>query len=135
MVPKTNGSWWPCTDFRCLNNIAANDRKPIPHIHDFSIRLEGTTIFFKMDWMRGYYQVPLHTDDVPETAVISQFVFFEFLCIPFGLMVAAQTSQRLIDSVLLFLAFMFFYLNDKVVVSPSAEEHRVHLKQFFPSTG
>lgn len=46
MVPKTDGTWQPCGDFRRLNNVTTQDRYPIPHIQDFSFCLAGIVIFF-----------------------------------------------------------------------------------------
>ena len=131
MVPKADGSWRPCGDFRRLNNITAHDRYPIPHVQDFSIRLAGMNIFSKIDLVRGYHQVPVRAEDVPKTAVITPFGLFEFLRMPFGLKGAAQTFQRLMDSVLRDLAFVFVYLDDILVASPSVDEHLSHLRQVF----
>ena len=131
MVPKADGSWRPCGDFRHLNNITVHDRYPIQHIQDFSVHLAGATVFSKVVLVRGYHQVPVRAEDVPKTAVITLFGLFEFLRMPFGLKGAAQTFQRLMDSVLRDLAFVFVYLDDILVASPSTEEHLSHLKQVF----
>ncbi|CAI5694697.1 unnamed protein product [Oreochromis niloticus] len=127
MVPKSDSQWRPCGDFRRLNNVTENDRYPIPHIQDFSAHLAGTSIFSKIDLVRGYHQVPVRTEDVPKTAVITPFGLFEFLRMPFGLKGAAQTFQRLMDSVLRGLPFVFVYLDDILVASCSESQHASHL--------
>ncbi|CAL1568882.1 unnamed protein product [Knipowitschia caucasica] len=50
---------------------------------------------------------------------------------PFGLKGAAQTFQRLMDSVLRDMPFIFVYLDDILVASPSVEEHSLHLRLLF----
>ena len=50
---------------------------------------------------------------------------------PFGLKNAAQTFQRLMDSVCQSLDFVFVYLDDILVASASHTEHRKHLFRLF----
>lgn len=138
MVPKRDRGWRPCGDYRRLINATTLDPGspyPVPHIQDFSACLAGKVIFLKVDLVRGYHQVPVHPADVPKTAVITPFGLFEFLCMPFGLKNAAQTFQRLMDSVLRDLPFLFVDLGEILVVSASVEEHLSHLRTLFERLG
>ena len=131
VVPKPNGEWRPCGDFRRLNENTEFDRYPIPRIHDFTSNLAGKCIFSKVDLIKGYHQIPVHPDDVPKTAVITPFGLFEFLRMPMGLKNAAQAFQRLMDSVCAGLDFVFVYLDDILVASESEEQHVKHLTALF----
>ena len=91
---------------RLINNAAVPDIYTIPHIQDLSSNLAGSTIF-SVDLTRGYHHIPMNKDDIPKTAKVTPFGSFEFLHMPFGLKNAAQTSQRLRNTVCRGLEFIF----------------------------
>jgi hypothetical protein len=59
MVPKKDGSWRPCGDYRRLNTITTPDRYPLPNMQDLTNGLHGCTVFSKLDLVKGYHQVPI----------------------------------------------------------------------------
>jgi hypothetical protein len=129
MVKKKVGSWRPCGDFRRLNLVTAEDRYPLPNMADLSGRLEGCTIFTKLDLQKGYLQVPVRQGDIPKTAIITPFGLFEFLRLPFGLGNAGMMFQRMMDEVFFDMPCVFVYLDDLLVASRTAAEHQMHLRQ------
>lgn len=57
LVHKKDGSWHVCIDFRDLIKITIKNRFLIPWIDDILDRLEGSTIFSRIDSKSGYHQI------------------------------------------------------------------------------
>ena len=104
---------------------------PPPSHPRFHGGVAGAKIFSKVDLVNGYHQIPVHTEDIPKMAIVTPFGLFEFVRMPFGLKNAAQTFQRLMDSVTSKLSGVFVYLDDVLVASELPQQHECHLRELF----
>ena len=128
LVEKKDGSLRPCGDYRRLNVITEPDHYPLPNIADITTFLHGSKIFSTLDLLKGYYQVPMHPDDIPKTAVTTPFGTFTFNFSCFGLRNAGATFQRMMDDLLGDLPFCVAYIDDILVFSASPDQHQQHLR-------
>lgn len=127
IVPKKDGTYRICGDYRQVNKVTVPDAYPMPLLQEMIRRFDGCKIFSSLDLAKAYHQIPLDTESVAKTAVTTPFGLFEYLKMPFGLRNAAQTFQRHIDTVLKGLPFVAVYIDDILIASIDPEEHKRHL--------
>lgn len=85
-------------------------------------------MFSTADLRDGYWNLK-HCEACKEkTTFICSYSIYQFEVIPFGLMNAPSTFQRMIDRVLAGLDFVRFYLVDVAIFSEPFEEHLDHLR-------
>ena len=128
LVPKSDGSLRPCGDYRRLNNVTVPDRYAPPAIVDIFSSIQGASVFSKLDLLKGFFQVPVHPDDVEKTAISTPFGTYLFYFSTFGLRNSGATFQRLMDSIFGELTFCAVYVDDILLFSKSHEEHATHLR-------
>ena len=130
LVPKGTG-FRVCGDYRRLNNVTVKDSYPMNNPQALTCLLHGTSVYSKLDLVRGYNQIPMDEASIGKTCVTTPFGSFEYKFMPFGLCNASQTFQRFMNELFGHLPFVYAYIDDILVFSTSKTEHIDHLKQVF----
>ena len=100
-IPKKSGEIRLCVDYRALNKKTSLDAYPLPLPDAVQDRLAGSTIFTMLDLRCGYWQVPVWPGDQEKTAFCPgpDMGLYQFCCMPFGLLGAPGSFQRLMDMI------------------------------------
>jgi hypothetical protein len=119
-----------CIDHRLLNHKIVKNAYPLPRIQDCLDRVGNAAFLTTLDLLAGYWQVRIADKDVPKTAFNIRYGKYEILVMPFGLTNAPAAFQTLMNSILrpYIDKFVLVYLDDILIYSNSAEEHREHLR-------
>jgi hypothetical protein len=133
MVPKKDGSFRVCVDFRKLNSVTVPDCYPLPRIDDVLHAARQNFYMSTLDLKSGFWQVPVRPEDRDKTAFVTPFGLYRFLRMPFGLRNSPATFQRLIDRFKVGLpnVFLVAYMDDIIVLSPTLDRHLEDLEEVF----
>ena len=132
-VKKKEGTWRMCVDYRNLNALTKKDGFPLPRMDLLLHRVASCSWFSKIDLTTGFHQIPLSYRAREKTAFrtpipIKGGAHFEWVVMPFGLVNAPSSFQRLMWHVLQGLEdFAVVYIDDILVFSHDYEEHMGHL--------
>ena len=120
LVKKKDGTTRFCIDYRRLNQATKVDAYPLPHIEDSLNTLGGARFFCSLDLASGYWQVEMDAADREKTAFVTQGGLYEFRVMPFVLVNAPATFERLMERVLRGIAWSecLVYLDDILVFGP-----------------
>ena len=68
LVPKSDGAFQMCTDYRKVNSVTKADAFPVPRIDDCCDNIGHAKYETKFDLLKGFWQISL-TDRVMEISV------------------------------------------------------------------
>ena len=100
LVKEKDGTQRMFVDYRKMNKVTINDPYPLPNIEDLIANIGSSKFITTQDLTKGYYQVAVNPQHREKTAFVTPYGKYEFLLMPFGLISAPSTFQRLIGGLL-----------------------------------
>ena len=127
LVNKKGGEKRMVIDYGRLNAATIKTPFALPRIDDLFDRLRNCKIFSKLDLTSGYHQLRVKEEDQYKTAfTTTRHGNFHWLTMPFGLVGAPWSFQRLLQDVLrqeLAQGICAVYLDDVIIASKDVETH------------
>ena len=132
MVPKANTTELRLVgNHKVLNKILTPDCYPLPNLRTASELLHGNNIFSTVDLKYAFRLVPIAPEDVHKTTIRTPVVAYAFTRTLFGLSTSAQVFERLIDTVIRGLPFVYAYVDEILIFSKDEKEDLEHLSILF----
>ncbi|GKE60158.1 putative reverse transcriptase domain-containing protein, partial [Tanacetum coccineum] len=79
------------------HKLTVKNRYPLPRIDDLFDRLQGSSVYSKIDLKSGYHQLRVRDEDILKTAFRTRCGHYEFQVMPFGLINAPAVFMDLMN--------------------------------------
>lgn len=126
LVPKKDGTYRFCVDYRQLNSVTKKDAYPLPNVSNILDNLRDAKFLSSLDIKAAFHQVMVKESSREYTAfTVPGRGLYQFRRLPFGLSNSPATFQRIIDKILGpdLLPYVFVYLDDIIVISGDFDTH------------
>ena len=131
LVPKHDGGFRFCTDFRKVNDKTKSDSFPIPRIADCIDQIGNAKFVSTFDMLKGYWQVPLTQRAREISAFVTPSGLYQYKVMPFGMKNAPATFQRMVNKLVQDIDGCEGYIDDVVIFSDNWSDHIRQIKRFF----
>ena len=131
LIKKTDGSHRPVVDFRLLNRATVFDAEPMPNPEEIYAKLNKGKYVSTFDFCKEYWQIPMNINDKEKTAFPSTLGLFKFVRMPFGLVNAGATYERMMRTLHSGMQGVANCVDDVIVYSSTWDEHMFSLRELF----
>ena len=130
LVPKPEGSYRFCADFRALNDATITEVFPQPSVRECLDSLQRSCLFTTLDLYSGYWQIPVEKGSRHKTAFSTESGHWHFRVMPFGVKNARAVFARLMTDIMRGLLWngVAVYLDDIIIGGRNFREHYNLLK-------
>ena len=120
-----------CIDFRRLNRVTVFDTEPMPTAEEIFAKLQDDKYFSKLDLAKGYWQIPVRTEDKEKTAFVTPDGSYQFKKMPFGLVNAGATFNRMMRKVMNGVEHADKFVDDLLGHTSTWDTHLITLREVF----
>ena len=128
VVPKKNSKLRVCVNLKKVNAATIRDSFPLPIEEHVLERVAGKEAYNFLDGFSGYNQLSIDPKDQHKIAFATQWGIYAYRVMPFGLMNAPATFQRLMSHAFKEYLRQEIYMDDLCVHSG---ENVTHLQKVF----
>ena len=131
IIKKSDGSLRHVVDFRLLNRATVFDAEPMPNPEEIYAKLNKGKYFYTFDFCKCYWQIPMYIEEKENTAFSSTLGLFQFVRMPFRLVNAGATYERMMRKLLSGMQGVANYVDDVILYSATWDEHMFSLRELF----
>ena len=131
LVPKDDGGFRFCTDFRKVNDKTKSDSFPIPRIADCIDQIGNAKFVSTFVMLKGYWQVPLTQRAREISAFVTPSGLYQYKVMPFEMKNAPATFQRMVNKLVRDIDGCEGYIDDVVIFSDNWSDHIRQIERFF----
>ncbi len=131
IVRKKDGTNRICVDYRKLNRLTEVDPTPMPNPDEIFQKMAKAKFLTKLDLSKGYWQIPVATEDILKTAFVTPDGSYEFMKMPFGMVNSGATLVRGLRKLLGDIEEADSFIDDIMVFTETWERHLEVLTELF----
>ena len=99
-MPKPDGIFRTCTDYKKVNSVTKTDSFPVPRMDDCIDNTGQAKCVTNFDLLKGFLQIPLTDRAKDISAFVTPDGHYQYKFMPFGMKISPATFQRLIKMII-----------------------------------
>jgi hypothetical protein len=123
VIPKKDGEIRLCIDMRMANQAIQRERHPIPTVDDLIHKLNGATVFTKLDLRSGYHQLSLAEVSRHITTFVTHKGLYRYKKLNFGTNSASEIFQHVISEQIRDIPNAINISDDIIIFGTTQAEH------------
>jgi hypothetical protein len=131
LVKKSDGTYRMCINFKELNKITVFDPEPMMSPDDIFPKLSGSKFYSTFDFCKGYWAIPMEEISKDCTSFITPRGLMRFRVMPFGMVNAGSTYNRMVRKLLDGSKNLESYVDDIIGYSQDWAYHLGILRDLF----
>ena len=130
LAPKSDGSVRICGDYRLtINKAAPVEQYPLPRFEELASKLQGSTVYSKVDLKAAYNQLSLDENSRQYLTVNTLKGLLKPTRLGFGYSSAPALFQRTMETLLAGIPGTCVFLDDVVCSGKTLQEHNLALRE------
>ena len=131
IIKKKDGTMRYCQDMRKVNRITRFDCEAMPDIDAIFSKVSKDKYFTKLDFCKGYWQIPMSEDAKQLTAFSTPFGHYQYIKMPFGLVNAGATYAKMMRKLLKDLTNVDNFVDDVLEHTENWDIHMMIMRELF----